>query len=212
MMLLFHGHERDNFAEIADDMYRLRARVFSERLGWDVKVESGVEIDEFDNLDPLYAVHLDEERRVTGTFRLLQTTGPTMLRDVFSRCLPPGMDVRSPIVWESTRFCVDSERAAQRGTNGLTEITGALLSSLIEIGVLAGLSHIVTVIDVRMERILRRAGCPIERLGLPVDYGGTMTLAILMECSDSAIAEIQEKNGLSQRQISISTFDRLAAA
>jgi acyl homoserine lactone synthase len=122
------------------------------------------------------------------------------------------MDVRSPIVWESTRFCVDSERAAQRGTNGLTEITGALLSSLIEIGVLAGLSHIVTVIDVRMERILRRAGCPIERLGLPVDYGGTMTLAILMECSDSAIAEIQEKNGLSQRQISISTFDRLAAA
>lgn len=212
MMFLFHGHQKDRYHSLYERMLALRAKIFSGRLNWHVSVKDGLEIDKFDLLDPLYAVYLSEYDEILGTFRLLPSTGPTMLRDVFPACLPVGLDVRSPIVWESTRFCVDTELASRRGKNGLSEVTGALLSSLIEIGIFAGLSHIVTVIDVRMERILRRAGCPIERLGDPVDYGGVLTLAILMECSEEWAKSIQSTNRLSGQQVGPEIMQRLLVA
>jgi len=212
MMVLIQGSQADQYPELIDQMHRLRARVFSNRLGWAVVDENGWERDKFDDLNPLYALSVDAAGRIVGTFRLLQTTGPTMLAEVFSACLPPGMVIRSPLVWESTRFCVDTDLARERGEHGLTEVTAELLSSLLEIGVYAGLDHIVTVIDVRMERILRRAGCPVERLADPVRIGDVPTLAILMECSDETVAHLHFVNGLAERVIKLETIMRLNRA
>ncbi|HXF55300.1 MAG TPA: acyl-homoserine-lactone synthase [Hyphomicrobiaceae bacterium] len=212
MMVLIQGSEADKHSQLIDAMHRLRAKVFGDRLGWAVTVVDGRERDKFDDLNPLYALSLDAADRVVGTFRLLQTTGPTMLGEVFSACLPPGLVIRSPIIWESTRFCVDTELARERGERGLSEVTAELLSSLLEIGLYAGLSHIVTVIDVRMERILRRAGCPIERLAEPVKIGDVPTLAILMECSDETVAHLHQRNGLSEGFIRPETIMRLHQA
>jgi acyl homoserine lactone synthase len=212
MMTLIQGSRARLHPELMDQMFRLRARVFADRLGWDVVVEDGWERDRFDDLDPLYALSLNAAGHVQGTFRLLQTTGPTMLDEVFAACLPEGLKIRSPIVWESTRFCVDTSSAAALDRTGLNTVTGELLSSLIEIGNYAGLSHIVTVIDQRMERILLRAGCPIDRLGAPVDIGGTMTLAILMDCSEASIERIQRKNNLHGACIDREAVEMLQAA
>lgn len=196
MMLLVPAHEAAKHPELIDQMFQLRARVFSERLGWAVEVSDGRERDKYDDLEPLYALALSEEREVVGTFRLLQTTGPHMLAEVFRELMPDGIPVRSPLIWESTRFCVDTERARARRESGLADITGVLLSSLLEIGLHAGLTHILTVIDVRMERILRRAGCPIDRLSAPKRIGDVPSLAILMECTEESVARVQQSNGL----------------
>jgi acyl homoserine lactone synthase len=40
-------------ADIVKDMFRLRKRVFADRLGWDVQISQGMERDRFDDLDPL---------------------------------------------------------------------------------------------------------------------------------------------------------------
>ena len=42
--------------------------------------------------------------------RALQTTGPHMLSDVFSAILDGEPPLRSATMWESTRFCVDTQR------------------------------------------------------------------------------------------------------
>ena len=196
MIRLIQASEAHLFPELIDQMFQLRARQFNDRLGWKVEVKDGHERDGFDDLNPLYAVSIDNAGKVVGTFRLLQTTGPTMLADVFSELLPDGLTVRSPIVWESTRFCVDTEMASEKAASGLNLVTGELLGTLLEIGVSAGLSHIVTVIDVRMERILRRSKCPIERLAPPKRIGDVPSLAILMECSDETVAQVHETNGI----------------
>jgi N-acyl-L-homoserine lactone synthetase len=167
MMYLIRGRDAHKFPMLIDEMFQLRARVFGRRLGWNVEIADGREKDKYDRLDPLYALAVDEDSQVIGTFRLLRTTGPHMLAEVFRDLTPESPPVPSPFIWESTRFCVDTGLAKARGKNGLGEITGILLSSLLEIGVYAGLTHILTVIDVRMERILRRAGCPIDRLAPP---------------------------------------------
>ena len=67
---------------LLDGMFRLRKRVFSDRLGWDVKVTDGREIDLFDGLDPAHIISVNDKGDVVGCMRLLQTTGPHMSADV----------------------------------------------------------------------------------------------------------------------------------
>jgi N-acyl-L-homoserine lactone synthetase len=210
MMHLIPAHNAHLYPDLIDQMFRLRARVFSGRLGWSVEVHDGREVDKFDELEPLYALAVTADGQVVGTFRLLQTTGPHMLAEVFSELMPDGIPVRSPIIWESTRFCVDTEWAQRRGTTGLAEVTGILLSALLEVGLYAGLSHILTVIDVRMERILRRAGCPIDRLAAPKRIGDVPSLAILMECSEETVATVQRTNNLAGNCIEPVQIEMLA--
>ena len=57
----------DSYGEFVDDlaeMHRLRYRVFKERLGWDVQVSGGMEIDEFDTLHPAYLLRQPLQKRL----------------------------------------------------------------------------------------------------------------------------------------------------
>ena len=58
------------------DMHRLRAKVFAGRMGWDVPIMSGMEIDGYDDIDPYYMMILAESRALRGCWRLLPTDGP----------------------------------------------------------------------------------------------------------------------------------------
>ncbi len=69
-------------------MFRNRAETFAERLGWEVVVKAGRERDAFDDANPLYLVSVDPvTEEYWGSLRLLPTTGPNMLRDVFPHLL-----------------------------------------------------------------------------------------------------------------------------
>ena len=114
MIRLIQGRDRRNFPREIDEMFRLRARVFRDRMGWDVVVKDGWEIDAFDDLDPLYLLSLDDREVVRGCARLLPTTGPNMLNDVFSALLPGGNPIRSALMWESSRFSVDHASLTER--------------------------------------------------------------------------------------------------
>ncbi len=56
---------------------------FHDRLGWQVKSLRSWEIDEFDALNPLYLISIGPNDGINGSLRLLPTTGPNMLADVF---------------------------------------------------------------------------------------------------------------------------------
>lgn len=212
MIKLIQANEAHLFPNLINEMYHLRARQFNDRLGWQVEVKDGKERDEFDELNPLYVLAIAKDGSVVGTLRLLQTTGPHMLSDVFTQLLPENQLIRSPLVWESTRFCVDTEKECEVANSGLNFVTGELLSTLLEVGLYAGLTHIVTVIDVRMERILLRAKCPVERLGAPVRIGSVPSLAILMECSEKTVKRVQSHNGITRSCIDIEDARRLGLA
>src|SRR6202011_2102585 len=64
-------------------MHRIRKTVFKDRLGWDVTVSGELEVDEYDALGPSYLLSIDSYGTVNGCVRLLPTTGPNMLRDIF---------------------------------------------------------------------------------------------------------------------------------
>jgi acyl homoserine lactone synthase len=212
MITLINGSDRDQFPELIDQMHQLRARVFQGRLGWAVTVSNGRERDRFDEEWPLYVLSVTSSGQVVGCLRALQTTGPNMLADVFSELLPEGEVVRSPLIWESTRFCVDMDYAAQRSSNELSQITGELLCGLFETGLAAGLTHVVSVFDTRMERILRRAGCLSERLAPPKAIGGVMTVAGLFEVSETMVERLHRESKVPYPSVGGDVLERVGLA
>ena len=84
--LLFVEPGDEASPQVFDGMFALRHRVFRERLGWDVNSVAGREHDLYDDLHPVYLVCRDDKQTV-GCWRLLPTTGPYMLKDVFSDLL-----------------------------------------------------------------------------------------------------------------------------
>ena len=133
MILIVDGLNRHRYSNLIDEMFALRARVFKDRLGWDVVVEDGKEIDEFDSLDPAYVLGLDDDGHVVACVRALQTTGPHMLSDVFSDILDGEPPLRSPTLWESTRFCVDTDRlSGGKSRNSVSYATCELMAGSLE--------------------------------------------------------------------------------
>lgn len=200
MILAIEGVDRHAYPDLFDQMFRMRAAVFSERLGWDVTVIDGKEIDRFDGEDPLYLLCVDElTQELKGAVRLLPTTGPNMLRDVFALLVPDG-SVESPLIWESSRFALNPLLSVgpnrQDANRVVNTTTIELLCGLVEAAQLAGVEHIVSVFDARMARIFRAADCPCELIGVPARIGKTMTYAGLFEISDSMRRRLGAAGGL----------------
>jgi acyl homoserine lactone synthase len=182
MIRLVYGHERSNFPELIDEMHRLRKQVFHDRLGWEVPVKGNWEIDEFDDEDPLYLLSVNDAGALQASLRLLPTTGPNMLRDVFSEITRDCGPVENPQVWESSRFCVRiSGERDQRETASISKATVELIAGMGEVGLLAGLNHIVTVYDAFLRRIIRQTGCSESLVGQPVRFGRVQTYAGLFD-------------------------------
>lgn len=192
MLRYLHRHDQKEHDDLFNQMFALRARCFYERRGWSVNVVDGKEIDYFDDLNPLY-IMVEEGGTLLASLRLLQTTGPHMLADIFPETMSEQPVIRHPLIWESTRFCVDTNAAEGRGVNGVNWATSELLVGLFSMALETGLENIISVYDLYMERILRRAGCSFDRLGEPFAYDGLKTVAGLFEVSQSVVDELIQK-------------------
>jgi acyl homoserine lactone synthase len=197
VILTIYGAEAQQYAQLLDQMYRLRAKEFRDRRHWQVEVfRDGREIDRFDALNPLYVLNVSPGGKVLGSLRLLQTTGPHMLSDVFPETMGGQDVIRDPLVLESTRFCVDTEFGGGTSASGIHIATGELVLGLFEMAQQRGLTNIISVYDLLIERVLKKVGCLFDRLGPPVEYDGLKTVAGVFEVSDAAVASIRAHTGV----------------
>ena len=199
MIIVIDALNRDRFSDLVKEMFRLRARVFRDRLGWDVTITDEMEMDIYDSLDPAYVVSLDQDGHVVGCMRLLQTTGPHMLADVFADILEGEPPLRSSQSWEARRFCVDTERLSRggRATNSISYVTSEVMVGAFEYGRDAGVLDAVAVIDPVMNRVMIRSGnAPYDYIGKTVDMGKAHALAALLDCSNERIDRIRTHAGI----------------
>ncbi|EEX10418.1 autoinducer synthesis protein [Ruegeria lacuscaerulensis ITI-1157] len=193
MIIVIDGLNQHEFKDILDEMFKLRARVFGDRLGWEVNIQDGRERDHFDDLHPAHVVSLNDEGEVVGCMRLLQTTGPHMLADVFNSILDGEPPIRSAQVWEATRFCVDTKKLGRgRGKNSVSYVTSEVMIGSFEYAMDAGVRDAVAVIDPVMNRVLQRSGnAPYDYVGTAKPMGKVVAMAALMDCSEERIASIR---------------------
>ena len=195
MIIVVEPHRAAGYARELSSMHRLRARVFAGRLGWEVNVTEAGEVDRYDALGPVHLVHLGCDGEADGCARLLPATGPTMLRDTFPVLLG-GTALRTEGVWESSRFAVDTGRAGCGDARGLARVTFELIAAEYEYALAKGICEIVTVTDVRMERILVRAGCAWERIAEPQTIGVTRAVAGYIRMTEGDLARVRALGGL----------------
>lgn len=198
-------------ANLLDQMFRLRARIFGERLKWDVEIKDGKERDKYDDIGPVYILHTDEEAKtVIGGLRLLPTTGPTVLADFFSDTMPDAAFLSAPTIWECTRFCVDETIAGRRHRDRLIA-SGRLIAGLGEVAIKSGIESILGNFDSTMLRLYRRIGCEVEVLGCTHRYGYPVYLG-LFPVSEPILRQIESRLPRPAPQLSGALVGRELAA
>ena len=201
MIIAIDGINAHHFQSLLRQSYQLRARVFQDRLGWDVNVENGMETDVFDTLNPTTLVSLNASGQVVGSMRILQTTGPNMLADVFYSILQGEPAPRSPLIWEATRLCVDTDRlnatGSPRARNSISYVTSEIMVAACEYAMDAGVSDAVAVIDPLMNRVLKRSGnAPYDYLGKATPMGKVTAMAGLLDCSIERTERLRERSDM----------------
>ena len=173
-----------------DGMFRLRHEVFKERLDWEVGSVGGKERDMFDDLDPVYIV-CEHEGQVLGSWRLLPTVGPYMLKDVFPELLYGMPAPEASDVWEISRFAVSKRIAGNESLGTIKMVTNLLLEQLFDFAARRKISRIVAVADLRFERILKRAGLLTQRFGPPMQIGVTKAISGYADVSELNLRRLQ---------------------
>ena len=142
---------------------------------------------EFDDENPLYLVSVDPRSgEYRGSLRLLPTTGPNMLRDIFPVLLKDDEVIESATIWECSRICAAAKNTQpEHAGDGVNYVLAELLVAIGDVARLAGLTQIVAVFDARILRILEAAGCKPEILGNPRRIGGTMSYAGLFDMTET---------------------------
>ena len=179
MIVVIEASNAHNYANLLDAMFRLRARVFRDRLRWDVEVRDGRERDRYDDKGPVYIIYTDDEaREVKGCLRLLPTTGPTLLKEFFWDTVPDAAHLSAPTIWECTRFCVDDKILDRGQQDELVFTSGVLIAALGGVAIRAGIEFVVGNFDATMLRLYRRVGCEVEILGSTSRYDRPVYLGL----------------------------------
>ena len=86
MIVVVEQYNAHKYSRLMDEMFRLRARIFHDRLKWDVRVTDGKERDKYDDEAPVYIIYTDEQQReVKGSLQTLADYRSNSARRLFCR-------------------------------------------------------------------------------------------------------------------------------
>lgn len=156
-------------------MHRLRAKVFKERMGWEIPIISGMEIDVYDALDPYYMMIRESSKELRGCWRALPTEGSYMLKNTFPELLYGHSAPEDPKIWELSRFAIEADGPQGFGFSG---ISLDALREIVKFGDKMRIEHYVTVTTASIERMMRRAGFAVTRFGPPMRIGVEIAVAL----------------------------------
>jgi acyl homoserine lactone synthase len=176
-------------------MYRLRHRVFVERQNYDVPNYRGMEWDQFDTPAAVYLLWRDENRRVRGTMRLIPTTFPYMIKELWPDLVDNGEFPSRQDVWEITRFGVDRDLEPQTRRRACAE----LVCGLFEYGLAAGVDEYLclTALPI-LKNAIGKAGCTVDLLGAPQKLGGLPVVAGKFAVTRTALAKVRRHHGVGE--------------
>ena len=168
-----------------NQIFSYRYSVFVERLNWTLPgAGGGLEVDEFDR-DTTYHVCVRDGGATVGYARLLPTTQPYLLSEVFPELMDGAAIPRSSDVWELSRFCSFDLRGLtahprQADFWGCRAVLRAAAQCALEHRV----TRLIAVSAVAMERILSRLGVSASRASPTMQLHGHSVFAFWIDLDD----------------------------
>jgi acyl-homoserine lactone synthase len=187
-----HLYERE-----LDEHHQIRHRIYIEELRWRglTPRDDQREYDQFDFDDTVYLLGI-ENGRVVGGLRLVPTTGPHLIADVFSRFAAERGVPRRPDVAEWTRIFVVPER---REEHSGSKVGSTVIAAMIDYGLQEGLTGISVVMNTFWLPKFHRYGWRVRPLGMPDVHDGEWLIAVLIDVTPEALAGIQSACALERR-------------
>jgi acyl homoserine lactone synthase len=180
-----------------DAFFKLRKDVLIDQRGWNLTACDGKEIDQFDHDQAHYLLcKSNETGQILGGVRLTPTLAPNLTLDIFSHLIDPKLGFSpSPYVWESSRYVTaPSESMPHKGL--IKEVTLVLFIGMIEYGLYHKIHSLLTMTEVRLERIGRMVGWHLNRLGNVAQVGNTYAVIGLIEISENMKQKMRTSAGI----------------
>jgi N-acyl-L-homoserine lactone synthetase len=178
-MQTIFGRSCEFTPELETAIAEYRHKIFIERLGWPLPVKDGRERDQFDHPNTLYAVALEPNGAICGCARLLPTTEPYLLSEVFPDLLGDLPVPRASEIWELSRFAAAS--TDPHSTINPAANTRNLLAAAVTCAIGQGAKRLITVSPLGVERLLHRMGVHAHRAGPPLQVDGKPIFACWIE-------------------------------
>ncbi|MGC1305342.1 MAG: acyl-homoserine-lactone synthase [Caulobacteraceae bacterium] len=129
------------FGDALPEQHRFRFRQFVQRDGWQVPHFREMEYDQFDTPAAVYLLWRDVHRKVRGMVRLIPTTEPYMVEQLWDFLAPDEGAPRAADVWENTRFAVDRKLPPSERR----QVMGELILASLEFGLINGVGRYLLV-------------------------------------------------------------------
>jgi acyl homoserine lactone synthase len=174
-------------------MYRFRHRVFVERQNYNVPNYKGMEWDQFDTPAAVYLLWRDDERQVRGMFRLIPTSFPYMIKELWPQLVDSDKLPSHPGVWETSRFGVDRDLPLP----ARKRILGELMCASSEYGLANGVREYVTLTAPAIFRsAISKSGCAAELLSTPQKLDGFPVVVGKWEVSQDTLTMMRRYHGI----------------
>lgn len=160
-----------------DLMLEDRKRLFVDLLGWNIATTaSRFEIDQFDGGSAIYIVASDQAEPHLGSMRLLPTTQPHILSELFA-ALCDAPPPRDPQISEVTRLCLPARHGARRRL----AIRHRLISAMVDHALATGIERMTGVVEASFLEQVLVMGWRAVPLGPPRRIEGALLGAFLIE-------------------------------
>lgn len=169
-------------------MFAARKQVFIDLLKWDLPALDGrFELDQFDNPYARYLILLDpDDLRHRASARLLPTTAPHLLGDIYPHLCPGGAPSDESI-WEISRFCLDpAQTAAER-----LDARNQLVSALADHALRSGIREYVGIADTRWFAKISSFGWSCRAFGPTLAGGACPILAFGIRIDEDTLPGLQ---------------------
>ncbi len=197
MIRLIQGQESAHYPREMEAMFRARAAVFHRRLGWNVAVREGLEMDRHDAENPLYLVAIDDSSGdIVGSARLLPTTGPTTFGECFSEFFEQPIDLACGTIWECGRFCIHPAAKSSGSLRNATRVSFELNLGVCELGLRAGLTQVQAVYDQLMVKVYERAAWRPTTLARATCIGKLPVYVGVWDVTPRTLVEMRRASGI----------------
>ena len=161
MIHIVENHLEPQRRRLLETMFADRKRLFVDLFGWNVPVVEGrLEIDQFDGPGTVYIICADAAGEHEASIRLMATTRPHMLGEIFPHLCPGGVPT-GPTIWESTRLCLPQRHGAVRRR----ELRNQLISAMVDFALSRGITCLTGVLPEAFRKEVLAMGWAAEPLG-----------------------------------------------
>jgi len=181
MLNLVSGKPAELNPELRLQLAKYRHRIFIEDLGWSLPTVDGLECDQFDHADTVYVIATDDVGEVAGCGRLLPTSKPYLLGEIFPTLMGGAPLPCTPDVWELSRFAINVLGAEVLTAKQAWENTCRLMTEIVRVADSYGARRLIAFSVLGNERLLRRMGVNVHRAAPPQLIDGKPTLPFWVE-------------------------------